>query len=158
MWCWCGVKWFCSTEYHGAAMSGQLLATPRSSRWSRPVSSCDGLLAPLSKLKRKKNCDPEKRACRPVEADRDIQGRCWQCPSTTQKRELLTACVSVPCLSTLNFKSPALCTSDPLTPSPCLSRNFFLEFIFLCVHIGDTRSCCFSHGDPCTSNNKLFSI
>ena len=52
----CGVKWFCSTEYHGAAMSGQLLATPRSSRWSRPVSSCHGLLAPLSKLKRgKKN-------------------------------------------------------------------------------------------------------
>ena len=50
----CGVKWFCSTEYHGSAMSGQLLATPRSSRWSRPVSSCHGLLAPLSKLKREK--------------------------------------------------------------------------------------------------------
>ena len=31
VWCWCDVKWFCFTEYYGAAMSDQLLATPRSS-------------------------------------------------------------------------------------------------------------------------------
>lgn len=157
VWCWCDVKWFCFTEYYGAAMSGQLLATPRSSWWSRPVSICHGLLAPLKAEEKKKICDPEKRACWPVEVDRDIQGRCWRCPSTTRKRELLTVGVSVPCLSTFNFKSPTLCTSDPLTPSPYICQGTFsLEFIFLCVHIGDTMSCCFSCNDPCTSNNKLF--